>query len=161
MQPLPPQTNSTHTKSPPRWLVWLFVAIAALGFLDATYLTIHHYTAAFLPCSIGHCEVVLTSIYSSVFGIPDALLGAVYYLFVLVALVSYVESDFRKNKSLAWAVYATPIGMLVSVYLFIIQAAVLHAFCEYCLFSATTSTLLFIIGGTIFLRFKNALGSLF
>lgn len=48
-----------------RWLQVLLLALSFLGFIDATYLTVVHYTGANLPCRIfDGCDTVTTSPYS-------------------------------------------------------------------------------------------------
>ncbi len=122
-------------------LIFFFV-VAALGFLDAAYLTVEHYLNSVPPCAIGGCEVVLTSVYATVAGVPVALLGALYYLVVLVLLKMYL--DTKKEIFARIALLLTIAGMLSTIYFFILQAFVLHAFCVYCIGSAITSTALFI-----------------
>lgn len=128
---------------PNRRLASLFLAIALLGLLDASYLTAKFYSGMPPPCTIGGCETVLTSTYSAVAGIPIALAGAGYY----ATLILLVLAALLKNRS-SWLVTAfamTPIGFLVSLYLLAIQAVVLKSYCIYCLASAGISTLLFVI----------------
>jgi uncharacterized membrane protein len=126
----------------PKWLLIALIIVAAIGFVDATYLTVEHYTNANPPCYIGSCELVLTSAYSTVAGIPVALGGVADYLFMLVMLIIFLDS--KKEMALRIALYSTAVGFAASIYFFILQAFVIHAFCQYCLGSATTSTILFI-----------------
>lgn len=126
----------------------LLFVVAAIGFADATYLTIEHYANKIPPCVIGSCETVLSSSYATVAGIPVALGGAIYYFIILVLLLLYI--DMKKEIILRSALLFTTVGFLASVYFFFIQAFVLHAFCQYCLISALTSTILFITAIAIF-----------
>jgi len=48
------------------------------------------------PCALGGCEQVLASQYSKIFGIPLALIGAVYYLIVLGLALAYLK--LKNNK---------------------------------------------------------------
>lgn len=136
----------------PKWIVYTYVTIAALGFIDATYLTINHYQNAVPPCFIGNCEQVLTSAYAAILGIPVAVYGVAYYLFILVCLVVYIES--KKDKAMNAVLAATAIGFLMSLYFFTIQAAVIHAFCQYCLGSALFSTLMFVMSVYVWAKFR-------
>jgi uncharacterized membrane protein len=141
----------------PKWIIYTYVTIAALGLIDATYLTINHYRNTVPPCFIGSCEQVLTSSYAAILGIPVAVFGVAYYLFILVCLVVYIESkampnamqphphESRKNKIMTAILVATVIGFLMSLYFFGIQALVIHDFCQYCLGSALFSTLMFVM----------------
>lgn len=121
-------------------LTFLFV-VAGLGFADAAYLTVEHYGNKIPPCSIGSCETVLSSSFAVVAGIPVALGGAIYYLLILILLKVYI--DTKNEKILRSALVFTTAGLLATIYFFILQAFVLHAFCIYCIGSALTSTTLF------------------
>jgi uncharacterized membrane protein len=118
-----------------------FFAIAALGFIDATYLTVEHFLNKIPPCGITGCETVLTSAYSTIASIPVSLLGSLDYLFIIILLMTYY--DTRKEIFLRAALLFTVVGFLFSVYFVIIQAFVLGAYCLYCMFSALISTILF------------------
>ena len=133
------------------FFIFLFVT-ALVGFADASYLTVEHYAHQIPPCAIGSCETVLSSSYSVVAGVPVALGGALYYLTILVLLMLY--RDTKNEKILRAALAFTLVGFLFSVYFFIIQAFVLHAFCQYCLGSAFTSTTLFIVAIVIFKKYS-------
>jgi len=64
------------------WMI-AFAVVALLGFVDATYLTVEHYRGVVPPCTTAGCEIVLTSEYSVLFGVPTALFGSVYYFLIL------------------------------------------------------------------------------
>lgn len=130
------------------------MALSFLGFLDATYLTVKHYLGTSLVCAIfSGCDVVTTSKYSEVLGLPISLLGAVYYLSMFFFLVYYLDSN--KSKVLSLASYVTITGFIASMTLMYIQGFVLKALCLYCIFSASTSTILFLCGATILWKSKR------
>ena len=127
-----------------RWYPFTALGIAGLGFIDATFLTIQHYTSFTLPCSITHgCELVTTSSYSSILGVPVALLGALYYVGVLLAV--YGSLEFAKAQWFKWIAIATTAGFLFSGWFVYLQLFVIHAICPYCMLSAFTSTSLFVV----------------
>ncbi len=128
-------------------VIFLFV-VALLGFADATFLTVEHYNNVIPPCTTNGCEIVLTSSYAVIAGIPVALGGAVYYFIILTLLFAYL--DTKNEKILRYALAFTVIGFLSSLYFFILQAFVIKAFCQYCIVSAITSTTLFITSLYIF-----------
>ncbi|MEX1063709.1 MAG: vitamin K epoxide reductase family protein, partial [Candidatus Paceibacterota bacterium] len=129
----------------PKWLIVSFVVVSFIGFLDATYLAVSHYGGASLNCSfLNGCDVVTTSKYSAIFGIPVSLLGAIYYLAILVLAIAYLDS--RKSGLLKMAARFTVVGLVASVWFVLLQVLVLKAFCLYCIGSAVTSTALFVLG---------------
>jgi len=135
------------------WVIFAFLIISFVGFLDATYLTAQHYLGKIPPCFITTgCQTVLTSKYSVIFGIPTALWGAIYYL--LLFLISVLAIDI-KATIIRFAAYLTPIGFLLSLYFVYLQIFVIKEICSYCLVSATTSTLLFIIGLFIIVKLSG------
>lgn len=117
--------------------------VALLGIADSIYLTIHHYTAEPVPCSIvTGCEQVLTSQYAEMFGIPTAAYGIAAYLtaFILAVLAAFVSRSWWNLFGVGAAVMT-----LFSGYFVYLQAFVIEAFCQFCLISAATSFTLFII----------------
>jgi len=137
---------------PPISLVIGFAVVALVGFADAAYLTIEHYRHIIPPCSLtgSGCSTVLTSAYSTVFGVPVALIGALYYLAVLVGTCAYLES--KNLKPLRAAILPIIPGFVISLFLLIIQAFVLHSYCLYCLGSALITTILFVLTLIILLK---------
>ncbi len=139
-----PQPQPHHLLRPSKGLVIAFLIIAAIGLLDASYLTTKHYLGGPLPCLTGgSCIAVTSSEYSSILGLPVALLGAIYYLSVLILTLAYFESG--SSAPLKLAAQITIIGLLASLYFVSLQLFVIKAICIYCMISATTSTLLFLI----------------
>jgi len=131
----------------PKWLYIIFLIVSFIGFLDATYITAKHYFGSPITCSIlGGCEQVTTSIYSAVFNIPVALIGAVYYLILFTLTVLYL--DIKNEHVFYTASKITVLGFMASLWFVYLQFFILNAFCLYCLVSAATSTILFALGIT-------------
>ncbi|MFA7286517.1 MAG: vitamin K epoxide reductase family protein [Patescibacteria group bacterium] len=120
-----------------------YIFIGFLGFLDASYLAIEHYRGLVPTCGfIQGCDVVTTSSFSVLYGVPLAYLGVVYYLTVL--LLGVASFDF-KDERLFWLLTAlSVIGFGASLGFVYLQLFVLKAICIYCMGSAVTSTALFI-----------------
>lgn len=130
-------------RHPSNKLVALFGLLALIGFIDASYLTLKYFLGGPIPCFVASgCDTVTTSVYARMIGIPVALLGAFYYLAILVLLVAFFDS--RWIFPFFVASYATILGFVMSLWFVFVQAFLLKAFCFYCLISATTSTLLFL-----------------
>ncbi|MEK7494135.1 MAG: vitamin K epoxide reductase family protein [Patescibacteria group bacterium] len=131
----------------------LFCIVSALGLLDASYLTYKHYLGGVPPCTLHGCEVVLTSAQSEFMGIPIALFGALYYATILLLSLAYIIS--KKEMVLRHTAYLTPAGFLASAYFVYLQLFVINAICLYCMASATTSTILFILGIYVIIKMRR------
>lgn len=137
------------------FVIAAFLLIAFMGFADAAYLTAKHYAGVIPPCSlVNGCETVLTSPYAIVWGnVPIALVGTLYYLLLFVAGVIYV--DTKNAGVIKIAAYFTIVGFLTSAALVSLQIFVIQAICLYCIGSAATSTLLFLLGVSILRKLKT------
>lgn len=146
-------SSARPSKALPNWLIFGLIGISFIGFLDASYLTIAHYTGATLNCSIlKGCEQVTNSPYSVILNVPVALLGSLYYLTVLILSLLYFDT---KNASILKIIAPfTLLGFAASVWFVYLQFFVIKALCQYCMVSALTSTLLFVLGILIF-KFKR------
>lgn len=129
---------------PIKKLTIAFTVFAVIGFFDATYLAMKHFFGGVVPCLTGGCELVTTSEYATIIGIPVALLGAIYYLSQLVLMIAHFES--KSLIPVRLAARLTIIGLLASVYFVSLQLFVIHAICDKCMISAASSTALFVIG---------------
>lgn len=126
----------------PKWLALAFLVISFLGFLDATYLTAKYYLGEPVTCSLlAGCEKVTTSDYATVGAIPIALVGSLYYLVVFALTLFYLDTG--KRIVFLSAVWLTPLGLFVSLWLLYLQLFVISAICLYCIFSLVISVILF------------------
>jgi len=123
--------------------LWGARLLGLAGFLDAAYLTVSHYAGTELACGpAGGCEVVTTSRFATVGGIPIALVGAVYY--AIVVLLAWTPGDRWGRGTALVLAGITGLATAVSGVLVWLQAAVIHAWCRFCLGSAATTLLLFL-----------------
>lgn len=146
--------SQAHSNKSRAWPL-AFGALAIIGFIDATILTIEHYANLNLPCYVtGGCERVLTSKYSEIAGIPISLAGTLFYGVVLfLAMFALVnKTQLPRKILLLWG----SVGFVTSLGLTAIQAFIIKAWCLYCLFSALTSTLIFILAIVYFVRTKES-----
>lgn len=124
--------------------------LALVGLTDAVYLTIQHIAGQSVPCSVtGGCEEVLTSPYAVVAGIPLAAIGAAAY-FSVFSLSTLAAFGYHIAARLLLPLVATMV--LVSLWLFYLQAFVIRAFCQFCLLSAGITIALVIV---VFLASKK------
>ncbi|HEY4484563.1 MAG TPA: vitamin K epoxide reductase family protein [Candidatus Paceibacterota bacterium] len=132
-----------------KWLLAGFAVFSLIGFLDATYLTIQHYNNGILPCLIfSGCDKVTSSSYAKIAGIPVSLLGAGYYFIVFVLSISYFDTSNKKVLSMLKTLPTA--GFVATLWFLFLQLFIIKAICFYCIISAITSTLLFVLA--IFIR---------
>ncbi len=122
-------------------LWWLLPLLSLIGFIDAIYLTASHYLGGDISCFlVGGCDVVTTSVYSTIGPIPVALLGALFYLTVLVLALLFFQTRLEVFLKLILALAL--VAFVASLYFLFLQIFILQAYCSYCLLSALISTLI-------------------
>lgn len=137
--------NEINHSNIPTWIIMIVLIVSIIGFSDASYLTAKHFSGEAPECSILHgCEIVTSSSYSEIFGIPVALLGTLYYLFIFLVTLWYKDSQHELYpRFFPWI---SVLGLLASLWFVYLQLFVIKAICQYCMLSAITSTLIFILG---------------
>ena len=118
----------------------------------ATYLTYVHYAGIKPLCGRngGGCEIVQTSEYSKLAGVPVALIGLIGYVAILASLLA-PETESTRFVTVA----LTVVGFGFSMYLTYRELFTIHAICEWCVGSATIMTILMILTGVRFLRSES------
>jgi len=117
--------------------------LSLLGLADAVYLTIEHVTGQSVRCTIiAGCSEVLSSSYAVVAGIPLASIGAAAY-FSVFSLATLAAFGYRTAANLLTPLIV--VMFLVSLWLIYLQAFVIRAFCQFCLFSAAITAVLLVI----------------
>lgn len=106
------------------------VAVLALaGLAIMSYLTYIHYANKSSFCDISKnvsCDVVTTSVYSEIFGVPMSLLGLGYFLSALLLL--------GRKRGNAWLIlfFLTLFVLIPSLYLSSLELFVIEALCILC-----------------------------
>jgi len=140
-------SNNLSTQPSTPKSVWLAILLSVVGFADSFYLTLQHYQNKIPPCSVGSCETVLTSGYATIGPIPISLIGLGYYLVILLCLLALMTTGHQ--RWLKFFRIIVTLGFLVTLGLIGIQFFILHAICIYCMVSAGTTILLFIVSRMI------------
>lgn len=118
-----------------RPLPWFGLALLGLpGMAVAAYLTYSHYADQPTACGgIGECELVQTSEYSDIAGLPVALLGLLY--FAAMSLLALARLG-RNAQALEWgepaALSMSLTGTAFVAYLTYLELFVLEAICVWC-----------------------------
>lgn len=125
-------------------LLWALVALAVIGLIDASYLSMNALNSTPLVCDIqglDDCNAVAESPYSRLLGVPLAVYGLGFYGLALL-LILYLFS--RPSRAATYfLLLATGVGALASLYFLYLQVFVIEAICVYCLASALASFVLF------------------
>ncbi|WP_008310240.1 vitamin K epoxide reductase family protein [Leptolyngbya sp. PCC 6406] len=128
-----------------RWARWIIGAIAIMGALGTAYLTVVKLSQGEAACPTGGCDVVLSSPYAMVFGIPLTIFGFLGYAGMATMALAPLAIDADRNKDLrktleSWTWLGLFLGsvamMVFSGYLMYLLAFVLKTPCIYCITSA-------------------------
>ena len=140
---VPTPNNPVHN----RWQTVVVLGLVAIGLIVAMYLAyveITHVTAVCGP--IGECNIVQSSPYAQIMGIPVAVLGALSYLLIGAFWL------WRRPLNEKWPGLAgygllalTFLGALFSIYLTALELLIIRAVCAWCLTSAVVIALLFLM----------------
>jgi uncharacterized membrane protein len=143
----------------------LFIG-SLIGIADSYYLTDRHFKANG-ACSTNvkeifgyrvDCGYLDSSKYSEVFSIPLALIGLFYYLSIFLILYFDVNVDTQLKRldihsqlvsHLDLVLLISSLGFLYSLYLIYVQFGILEIVCIYCLYSAATTTVIFLVSLSI------------
>lgn len=146
-----PTAGETHGGKARKVLYAIAAMIALFGLADGIYLTVEHVTGRTAQCiASSGCQDVLSSKYAAMGPVPLAAVGALAY-FTAFSLALLAAFGYAKCRAL----FALLVGGMfaITLWLLYLQAYVLHAFCDYCLFSAgVTTALTAIVITSAFLR---------
>lgn len=119
---------------------WLAV-YAGIGTLLSAYLLAGSLTHTALYCPLGSgCDIVQSSRYATVFGIPVAALGMLYYAILLLLAIKPATATTRWRSAFPLAAA----GLAASGVFVVIQQAAIHATCSLCVLSALLSATIFV-----------------
>src|SRR5579862_1164999 len=118
--------------------VFLLIAVLALAGIVVSSVSLHHHyqTSKTTYCDFGenfNCDIVNRSTYSTVLGVPDALIGILGY----AALLSLATVYRSKSETPLILLIASVLGLGFALYLTYIEAFVLATWCILCLSSLT------------------------
>jgi uncharacterized membrane protein/thiol-disulfide isomerase/thioredoxin len=126
---------------------WLVPLLILLGLGVAAYLAyveMSHLEAVCGP--VGECNIVQSSSYAQLFGIPIAVWGLLNYLAILAL---WAGQRFLSGKTAAWSasglILLAFFGTLFSIYLTALELFAIKAICLWCLSSAVITTLIMVL----------------
>lgn len=122
-------------------------ALALAGFFVALYLWLWKLgVVGSLACGAGGgCEYVQTSPYAMFFGVPVACYGVVGYLALFAVSLAGLQPRWADRREPTVALVAlSGVGLAFTAYLTYLEAAVIHAWCRWCLVSAGLIAAIFV-----------------
>lgn len=138
------------------WQSWLWapVVLSALGIFVSGYLSVKRLTGGSLACSRwAQCDVVNSSVYAKIYGVPVAFIGLAGYLVLLGLAIASLQTEGPTQRRLLGLSFLLALGGVgFSAYLTYIELFVIEAICNWCVASATLITLLAIVGGVNLMR---------
>ncbi len=142
-----PLQTSDITLSATNNATWLVPLLALLGLGVALYLAyveVNHVAAVCGP--VGECNIVQSSPYAQLFGIPIAVLGLLSYLAIIALWFGQqiLPAHFASWSSLG-LILLTIFGTLFSIYLTLLELFAIKAICLWCLSSAVITTLIMVL----------------
>jgi uncharacterized membrane protein len=132
---IPVMEDDPGQRGPAPWLQLTTFVLALAGLGVSTYLTIAHFTeSALAGCSesgLVNCIKVTTSAQSYVFGIPVAVLGLAFFVF-LVAIMSPWAWQARRREVHLVRIAAMAVGIGMVLYLVYAELIIIGSICLYC-----------------------------
>ena len=121
--------------------------VSLAGLFLGLYLTMYKFGfIGSLACNVGSCERVQSSRWSMFLGLPVATWGAGFYVLTLALTVSGLQPRFADSRRLSLLlVVLTGWGLAFTAWLNYLEAFVIHAWCEWCIGSATMVLILFVL----------------
>jgi uncharacterized membrane protein len=132
--------------SPPATRMAIAV-LALLGLFVSLYLSMFKWgMMGAIQCSIGGCQTVQNSPWSMFLGQPVAVWGLGAYVTLLALAIVGLQPRFVNERWVALAIFGiSAVGVLFSAWLTYLEAAVIHAWCQWCVISAILITLIFFL----------------
>jgi len=132
---------------------YALILFALIGIFDTAYLSSRHISGESVACGITNgCDSVLTSKYSEIFGVPLAFAGLAYYFIILIFAFIYAANG--SSSILRALASITGTGLAASAYFVYLQFFIIGSICTYCIGSAITTFILFILSITLYKTFK-------
>ena len=121
-------------------------ALSLVGLFIALYLTLHRMgVIGTLACGVsGGCDTVQSSAYATFMGVPVPFIGLAGYLVLFIVAYGSMHGSMRERMTAIALVALSAVAFLFSVYLTVLEAFVIHAWCKWCVVSAVIATLIFL-----------------
>jgi vitamin-K-epoxide reductase (warfarin-sensitive) len=143
------EDNASGAQLTARRLMLIIAVVAVAGIAVSSVSLYHHFgTSKTSFCTFGqsfNCDIVNRSSYSTLFGVPVALIGIVGYLLILALATVYRE----KAETPVMLLIASACGLGFALYLTYIEKFALQAWCILCLSSLLLIFIEAVLGGVL------------
>ena len=138
-----------HKTSRGRLWLWMPVFLAGGGIVVSAYLSVKRFTGGGLACTRwAQCDVVNSSPYAKIAGVPVAFIGLAGYLLLFGLAVAGLQAGGVRRRQVLLATFVLSVGgVLFSIYLTYLEIYVIEALCSWCVASAIIILLLAVVGG--------------
>ncbi|MYA63744.1 MAG: vitamin K epoxide reductase family protein [Gemmatimonadetes bacterium] len=97
-----------------------------------------------VPCGTGDCATVQSSEYATVGPVPVSGIGLAGYVALLALSLAGLQDRLSRSRLIPFLLFGGALfGVLFSGYLTYLEAAVIKAWCRYCVASAIIITIVF------------------
>ena len=128
----------------------IIVSLSLIGIGIMGYLTYIHYANASSFCDFSEtvsCDIVTTSIYSEILGIPISIIGLGYFTLIL-----FLALYNRSKKLFLYITFLTILMLIPSLYFSFIELTVIRAVCILC---ESSKGLMFLILALSYLKTRK------
>lgn len=140
----------------PLTLLSLLLALVGLGL--SAYLTYVHFNPSALTCSVGGCDVVQGSQFSTMFGVPIAMFGLAMFLTLIAGIIlREIRTDWAELISTA-IVMILVAAVIYWAYLTYLELRVIYAVCQWCVATSIATLLLLVVEGYRWYRAYRNIG---
>ncbi len=142
----PEAGRSTEAAVEPPANRMIIAVLALIGLFVALYLWAHNAgLTGPIVCGVGDCGTVQSSEYATIGPVPVSAIGVFGYLALMCLAFAGVQPSHRRSRVIGGLLLAgATFGVGFSAYLTYLEAAVINAWCQYCVASAVIITLIFL-----------------
>jgi uncharacterized membrane protein len=143
----PPAYSAAPEETAPPVSRMAVALLSLVGVIISGYLALYKLGyLGVIQCGTGGCETVQASEYAYFLGFPVAVWGIGAYTALLALALVGVQPRWARERWVAVGLFAMAgVGVVFSAYLTYLEAAVIHAWCRWCVASAVVITLIFLL----------------
>jgi uncharacterized membrane protein len=142
------RSNNAERVASHNWLRTLALVLVGIGILLSGYLSYVELTKVPIQCIEGgafQCDVVQSSAYARLAGVPIAYLGLASYILIGFLILFQNRIEFLREYGNVLEFGVVLFAFLFSMWLVYVQVAILEALCQWCLAHEINVTILFIV----------------